>query len=54
MPLTVNDMRIIIKLLENRLRADYDPDCDNLLSRMKERLKRAESAPVSQQKQWRD
>ena len=35
MPLTNNDMKILIQLLENRLNAGWDPDVADLLERMK-------------------
>lgn len=49
MPLTINEMKLIERLLENRLRAIYDPDCEYLLEKIKKRIEKAEASAVTQQ-----
>lgn len=48
MPLTINEMKIIERLLENRLRAAYDPDCEYLLQKIKKGIEKAKTSVVIQ------
>lgn len=38
MNITINELRIIERLLSNRLNADFDPDTDELLNKIRKEI----------------